>query len=242
MTNSALRVDVVIPVLNEQAQIASSVQALRTYLAERCPYRWQVVVVDNGSTDETPAIAEWLADEHADVSFLRLEERGRGRALRAAWMTSQSDIVSYMDVDLSTNLDSFGPLVDALAEGGYHVAIGSRLKRGATITRQWKREIISRAYNLLIRAFFPRRRFSDAQCGFKALTRRAADELVPLVEDQAWFFDSELLLRAEQRGYRIFEVPVGWVEDLDSRVKVARTAWEDVKGLARVRFNPLPKN
>jgi glycosyltransferase involved in cell wall biosynthesis len=239
--NSALRVDVVIPVLNEQAQLAASVETLRAHLTETCPYRWQVVIVDNGSTDDTPAIAKTLADDHADVSYLRLEERGRGRALRAAWMTSEAEIVSYMDVDLSTNLDSFGPLLDALAEGGYHVAIGSRLKRGATITRQWKREIISRAYNLMIRAFFPRRRFSDAQCGFKALTRRAADELVPLVDDQAWFFDSELLIRAEQRGYRIFEVPVGWVEDLDSRVKVVPTAWEDFKGLVRVRFNPLPK-
>ncbi len=242
MINSALRVDVVIPVLNEQSQLAKSVEMLRAHLAEHCPYRWEVVVVDNGSTDDTPAIAKSLAEDREDVRYVRLEERGRGRALRTAWMTSDADIVSYMDVDLSTNLDSFGPLIEALAEGGYHVAIGSRLKRGATITRQWKREVISRAYNLMIRAFFPRRRFSDAQCGFKALTRQAADELVPLVDDQAWFFDSELLLRAEQRGYKIFEVPVGWVEDLDSRVKVVRTAWEDFKGLVRVRFNALPKN
>ena len=241
MASPALRVDVVIPVLNEQAQLASSVETLRSYLAEHSPYRWQVVVVDNGSTDDTPSIANSLAEKYGDVSYLRLEERGRGRALRTAWMTSDADIVSYMDVDLSTNLDSFGPLIDALADGGYDVAIGSRLKRGASITRQWKREVISRAYNLLIRGFFPRRRFSDAQCGFKALSRRAADELVPLIEDQAWFFDSELLLRAEQRGYEIYEVPVGWVEDLDSRVKVMRTAWEDVKGLVRVRFSPLAK-
>lgn len=230
-------VDVVIPVLNEQTQLVPSIEALRDYLSTRLAHRWHIVIADNASTDDTPAIGRRLADTYADVSYLRLEERGRGRALRTAWMTSDAEIVSYMDVDLSTNLESFGPLVESLVTGGYDVAIGSRLMKASNVTRQWKREIISRVYNLMVHVLFPRRRFSDAQCGFKALTRRVVDEVVPLVENQAWFFDSELLIRAEQRGYRIFEVPVGWIEDLDSRVKIVRTAWEDVKGLIRVRFN-----
>ncbi len=233
-------VDIVIPVLNEQTQLTASVEALRRYLSDHFPYRWRVVVADNASTDETPTIGRALASEYPDVSYIRLEERGRGRALRTAWMSSDADIVSYMDVDLSTNLASFGPLVESLVAGGYDVAIGSRLMRASSVTRQWKREIISRGYNLMIHALFPRRRFSDAQCGFKAITRQAVDEVVPLVVDQAWFFDSELLIRAEQRGYRIFEVPVGWIEDLDSRVKIMPTAWEDVKGLIRVRFSRAP--
>ncbi len=232
-------VDVVIPVLNEQAQLEASVETLRTYLSERFPYRWRIVIADNDSTDETPAIGRRLA-ESSGISYLRLDRRGRGRALRAAWSTSDADIVSYMDVDLSTNLDAFTPLIEPLVEGGYDVAIGSRLMKGANVTRQWKREIISRLYNLMIRGLFPRRRFSDAQCGFKAVTRRVVTEVVPLLVDNAWFFDSELLLRAEQRGYRIFEVPVGWIEDLDSRVKIVKTAWEDIKGLVRVRVSPLP--
>lgn len=231
-----LRVDIVIPVLNEQAQLEGSITALRDWLTERSSHRWRIVIADNASTDGTQAIGRTLAERHDDVSYQRLEERGRGRALRHAWLSSDADIVSYMDVDLSTNLESFEPLVSSLTRGGYDVAIGSRLKRGANVSRQWKREIISRVYNLLIRAFFPRRRFSDAQCGFKALTRRAADEVVPLVRDEAWFFDSELLIRAEQRGFRVYEVPVKWIEDLDSRVRIARTAWEDIKGLVRVRF------
>jgi glycosyltransferase involved in cell wall biosynthesis len=238
-------VDIVIPVLNEQDQLADSIAVLRAYLREHFAHGWRIVIADNASTDDTPAIGRGLADRHDDVSYTRLEQRGRGRALRAVWMSGDADIVSYMDVDLSTNLVGFGPLIESLVSGGYDVAIGSRLIKGASVERQWKREIISRAYNVLIGSLFPRRRFSDAQCGFKALTRRAADELVPLVVDNAWFFDSELLLRAEQRGYRIFEVPVGWVEDLDSRVKIVRTAWGDVKGLVRVRFTrarPAPSD
>lgn len=234
-----MRVDVVIPVLNEEAQLALSVRTLRQHLGEHCPYQWHVVIVDNGSTDSTPKVAQALAAQYLDVHLLRLEERGRGRALRSAWLMSDADIVSYMDVDLSTNLDAFMPMIDALSAGEAHIAIGSRLRRGAKVKRQWKREVISRGYNLLVRALFPRSRFSDAQCGFKALTRRAASDVVPIVRDQGWFFDSELLLRAEQKGYRIFEVAVNWIDDLDSRVKILRTAWEDLKGLVRVRFVPL---
>lgn len=236
ISSEGLSVDVVIPVLNEQAALESSVQTLRSFLASRLSYRWRVVIADNASTDQTPEIGRALAGRYDDVSYVRLERKGRGRALRTAWMGSDAEILSYMDVDLSTNLEAFPPLVESLVNGGYDVAIGSRLIRGANVKRQWKREIISRVYNLMILVLFPRRRFSDAQCGFKALTQRAARDVVPLVVDQAWFFDSELLLRAGQRGYRVFEVPVRWIEDLDSRVKIASTAWEDVKGLFRVRF------
>jgi glycosyltransferase involved in cell wall biosynthesis len=235
-TRERTLVDVVVPVLNEQAQLEASVTTLHRYLTENFPYRWRIVIADNASTDDTPAIGRRLAERLRNVSYLRLEERGRGRALRSAWTSSDADILSYMDVDLSTNLRSLGPLVEALVSGGYDVAIGSRLMKGATVTRQWKRELISRAYNTLIHVLFPRRRFSDAQCGFKALTHRAVEELVPLVADNAWFFDSELLLRAEQHGLRICEVPVDWIEDLDSRVSILSTAWGDIKGLMRVRF------
>lgn len=229
-------VDVVVPVYNEQQDLESSIETLRAFLSERCPYRWRIVVADNASTDETLEIARRLASHHDDVSYLHLDQKGRGRALRRAWLDSDADIVSYMDVDLSTNLEAFRPLIDALAKEGYGVAIGSRLKAGAKVERQLKREMISRSYNLLIRLMF-RNRFSDAQCGFKALTRQAVRELVPMVEDQGWFFDSELLLRAEQKGYEIFEVPVAWVDDPDSRVNILQTAWGDLKGLFRVRFS-----
>jgi len=231
-----VKVDVVIPVYNEERILEQSVSTLRSFLRQRCPYDWRIVIADNASVDGTLEIARALAARWPEVTYIHLDQKGRGRALRQAWLESDADVVSYMDVDLSTGLEAFPPLIDALVKGGYDLAIGSRLKKGAKVTRSWKREIISRCYNLLIKLMF-RNKFSDAQCGFKALTRRAVRELVPLVKNQAWFFDTELLLLAERKGYRIFEVPVEWVEDPDTRVKIASTAWEDIKGLLRMRFS-----
>lgn len=228
-------VEVVVPVYNEQDALPESIAALCAYLETYFPYRWSVVIADNASTDDTLTVACELATAyHPHVTVMHLEEKGRGRALKAAWSTSEADVVAYMDVDLSTNLWSFLPLVAPLVTGHSDVAIGSRLLRGAMVTRQWKREVISRCYNLLIKAMFGNG-FSDAQCGFKAIKRSVAQELLPWVEDNEWFFDTELLLLAEERGYRISEVPVDWIEDLDSRVDVTSTAVKDVKGLLRVR-------
>ena len=231
-------VEVVVPVYNEQDALPKSIPALCAYLETYFPYRWSVIIADNASTDNTLAVAEGLAAGDPHVSVMHLEEKGRGRALKAAWSASEADVVAYMDVDLSTNLWSFLPLVAPLATGHSDVAIGSRLLRGAMVTRQWKREVISRCYNLLIKTLFGNG-FSDAQCGFKAIKRSVAQELLPEIEDGEWFFDTELLLLAEERGYRISEVPVDWIEDLDSRVDVGSTALKDVKGLLRVRAQRL---
>ena len=231
-------VEVVIPVYNEEAALPGSIETLCEYLATYFPYRWSVVIADNASTDDTLAVAEELAAVYRRVSVLHLQEKGRGRALKAAWLASEADVVAYMDVDLSTNLSSFLPLVAPLASGHSDLAIGSRLLKGAMVTRQWKREVISRCYNLLIKVLFGNR-FSDAQCGFKALKSSVAHELLPQVEDGEWFFDTELLLLAEEKGLRIYEVPVDWIEDLDSRVEIASTALKDVKGLLRVRGQRL---
>lgn len=233
-------VDVTIPVYNEERDLAPSVTRLRAFLRENCPYRWRIMIADNASKDRTLEIARALSEQYPDeVTHIHLDAKGRGRALKAAWTASDADIVSYMDVDLSTNLRHFMPLIEPLARGEYHVATGSRLMPGARVTRQLKREIISRAYNLIVKLMFPRRRFSDAQCGFKALTRRAVRDLIPHIVDNNWFFDSELLIRAEQLGYRVWEVPVEWIEDLDSRVRIVPTAIEDLKGLWRVRTTRL---
>lgn len=232
------RVDVVIPVYNEEAALEKSVLALREFLQKNCPIEWRVVVANNASTDSTIEIAKRLSERFKDVGYVHLDVKGRGRALRKAWLESDADIVSYMDVDLSTNLRFFPPLIQALLNG-YDVAIGSRLMPASRVTRTLKREVISRCYNLLVKALFFTT-FSDAQCGFKGLTRLAARKLVPLVKDESWFFDTELLILAEKKGYRIKEVPVEWIEDLDSRVHIVRTATDDIKGLLRVRFHRLP--
>ena len=231
-------VEIVVPVYNEEAALPISIPTLHQYLSTYVPYRWTVTIADNASIDRTLEVATQLSEELTNVKVLYLDQKGRGRALKAAWMASDADIVAYMDVDLSTNLSSLMPLIAPLATGHSEVAIGSRLSRGAVVTRQWKREVISRSYNLMIKLAF-QNRFSDAQCGFKALTKEAARELLPHVENNAWFFDTELLLLAEERGLRIHEVPVDWVEDLDTRVNIASTAMEDIKGLMRIRKQRL---
>ena len=229
-------VDIVIPVLNEEEQLEASVLTLREFLLNACPYRWRIVVADNGSKDRTPEICRALKERFpGEVDFERLEQRGRGRALRTAWLNSEADVLCYMDVDLSTNLRALPPLLAALIHSDYDLGTGSRLMHGAIVTRQWKREMISRTYNTIIRLMFWHK-FRDAQCGFKAITRKAARELIPQVKDNEWFFDTELLLKGERQGYRIFEVPVEWIEDLGTTVKIVKTAWQDLKGLARVRF------
>jgi len=236
-----VRVDAVIPVYNEERDLERSVNKLRQFLLDHVNYDWRIVVADNASRDRTLEIAQQLSKQYpGQVTYVHLDQKGRGRALRRAWTESDADIVSYMDVDLSTDLSAFPPLIDSLINSEYDVAIGSRLKQGSQITRGLKREFISRTYNLIIKLMFWHH-FSDAQCGFKAVTRRAVRDIVPLIQDQAWFFDSELLLLAERMGYKVYEVPVKWADDPDSRVKIASTAWEDIKGLFRVRFSGVGK-
>ena len=233
--NRDLVVDVVIPVLNEAHVLEKSVATVRAFLAEHLPCRWRVVVVDNGSSDGTDAVARRLSREYTDVRFVHLPRRGRGRALRQAWTQSDADIMCYTDVDLSTELAALPKMVQAIAVDGFDLATGSRLLPQSRTTRSPKREFISRCYNVFVKAVLWTS-FSDAQCGFKAISRDACAALVPEVEDQSWFFDTELLTLAEKRGYRIADIPVLWIEDDDSRVKIIKTAWDDIKGVLRVRW------
>jgi len=230
-------VEIVVPVYNEEATLARSVRRAHDYLEHRFPFSWRITVADNASTDATWEIALQLAEQLGGVSALRVGEKGRGRALREAWLQSPALVVAYMDVDLSTDLDALLPLVAPLLSGHSQVAIGSRLAPGSHVVRGPKRELISRVYNLVLRATL-RNSFSDAQCGFKAMRASAARELVPLVEDNKWFFDTELLVLAERRGLRVHEVPVDWVEDPDSRVDIVRTAMADLRGIARLMLHP----
>ena len=226
--------------LNEERDLPPSIATLHEFLSRSFGgYDWRIVIADNGSTDSTAEIAKHLSQEYANVGYVRLEQRGRGRALRKAWLESEADILAYMDVDLSTDLNALPELVKAVESEGYDMAIGSRLKKGARVVgRAAHREAISRAYSLIVRGMFWCG-IRDFQCGFKAIRRGAAAGLVPLVEDTGWFFDSELLLLAEKNGYRTKEIPVRWTDDPDSRVRIIPTAYADVKGLLRLRFGGL---
>jgi putative flippase GtrA len=225
--------DIVIPVYNEERDLPGSIRRLHQFLATEVPYPSRITIADNASTDGTLAVAEALAEELPEVDVIHLDAKGRGGALYAAWMTSQADVVAYMDVDLSTDLSALMPLVAPLISGHSDIAIGSRLAASSRVVRGPKREFVSRSYNLILRSVLGAR-FSDAQCGFKAIRAEVARQLLPHVVDTGWFFDTELLVIAERAGLRIHEVPVDWVDDPDSRVDIVRTAINDLKGCWRV--------
>ncbi|MER5930304.1 glycosyltransferase [Streptomyces sp. NPDC002054] len=225
--------DVVIPVFNEEKDLGPCVRQLHEHLTRTFPYAFRITIADNASTDRTPEVAGALAASLDGVRGIRLEEKGRGRALRTVWSRSEAPVLAYMDVDLSTDLNALLPLVAPLISGHSDLAIGTRLARSSRVVRGAKREFVSRAYNLILRSSLAAR-FSDAQCGFKAIRREVAERLLPLVEDSGWFFDTELLVLAERAGLRIHEVPVDWVDDPDSTVHLVRTATEDLKGVWRV--------
>jgi putative flippase GtrA len=226
-------VEIVIPVRNEERDLIPGVRRLEAYLGEAFPFTTRITIADNGSTDGTWAQARALAAELAPVRAVRVERPGRGGALRSIWSASDADVVAYMDVDLSTDLNALLPLLAPLLSGHSDVAIGTRLARGARVIRGPRRELISRGYNLLLHATLGTG-FSDAQCGFKALRAGAARALLPLTTDTGWFFDTELLVLAERAGLRIHEVPVDWIDDPDSRVSVIGAALADLRGIARL--------
>jgi glycosyltransferase involved in cell wall biosynthesis len=232
-------VEIVVPVYNEHLALEGSVRMLHAYLSATLPFSWQITIVDNASTDGTLQVARRLMYELPEVGAMHLPAKGRGRALRIAWSASHAKVLAYMDVDLSTDLTALLPLLAPLMSGHSDLAIGTRLHNASHVERSAKRELISRSYNRLLRLVL-RARFSDAQCGFKAIRSEAAHELLPLVADQEWFFDTELLVLAERHGMRIHEVPVDWVEDLDSRVEIIPTALADLRGVGRLLVHRTP--
>ena len=228
-------VEVAVPVYNEEKILARSVRQLHSYLTRNLPFRFVITIAENASTDGTFAAAQQLCAELSGVRAVHLDRKGRGFALRHVWGSSNADIVAYMDADMSTGLDAFLPLIAPLLSGHSDLATGSRLAHGATVVRSGKREIISRSYNLLLRTVLSAR-FADAQCGFKAGRTEVIRALLPDVKDNAWFFDTELLILAQRRGLRVYQVPVAWTEDPDSKVDIAGTALADLRGVARLRF------
>jgi len=226
-------IDIVVPVYNERSALERSIRRLHGFLEANMPFAWRIVIADNASTDGTSLIARALAAELSCTEALVLPAKGRGRALRAAWSASDADVLCYMDVDLSTDLRALLPLVAGIVSGHSDIAIGTRLAPGSHVERGPKRELISRCYNALLHVILGAR-FSDAQCGFKAISAHAARTLLPEIRDEAWFFDTELLTLAQRRGMRIHEVAVDWVDDGDSRVEILSTALADLRGVARL--------
>ena len=233
MKNKKL-VDVLLPVYNEEHVLEKSVTTLRKFLQDNVTdFDWIITIGDNASTDRTLEIGKELEKRFEDVRIFHLPQKGRGRMVKYAWQKSEAEVLSYMDIDLSTDLNAFPPMVRAIIDG-YDVAIGSRQYKGSKVKRSFKRELISRGYIRILKLLlgFP---FTDAQCGFKAASKKLVNDLFGMIEDDEWFFDTELLFLAYKNGYNVKELPVRWIEDTDSRVKITRTAWLDVKGVFRMR-------
>lgn len=224
---------IVLPVYNEENTIKDSVRKIVGFLDNR--YDFEILIVDNGSTDKTLEKAKKLCEDYSGIKCIHIDKKGRGRALRKAWSESNADIFSYMDIDLSTDLSAFPRLIEEI-NNGYDIAIGSRHIKGAKVYRSFRREILSRGYNILLKLFFGVN-FSDAQCGFKAVNKRIVEEVIPDVKDQEWFFDTEMLVIAEKKGFRIKEVPVYWEENRESKVKVFKTIFDYMTSIFRLRLS-----
>ena len=239
-----MKIDFALPVYNEEACLSVNVSKLISYLQSKALCDWQVIIVDNASTDETPIIADVLAAEIYEVHAVHLEQKGRGYALKSAFQSSQADAIIYMDIDLSTELGAIPKLVRSIESGAYDLSIGSRLKKGSVVIgRSHIREFISRSYNLLIRGMFFNG-FHDAQCGFKGVRLETIRQLLPLIQNKNWFFDTELLVLAEYASLKVRTVPVKWIEDPDTRVNIPKTVYEDIKSVKityKVKTKPFFK-
>lgn len=244
-------VDLVIPMYNEEEQIEWSVTTLRKFAQEHLQdYNWRIIVADNASKDSTLEKAKMLSDQYPEVNYHHMTRKGRGHSLVAVWGESQSDVHVYMDTDLSTDLKHLPVIIDKVTKEGYDLAVGSRNLPKSNVDRGLKRTIISKGYITIIKLFMGVS-FSDAQCGFKAISNAAKEKLFPLLRPEtwdqgkvgsAWFFDTELLVIADKAGMKIYDEPVTWKDDPGSTVHIFKDAMEDLRGLWRLtRTKPWKK-
>lgn len=229
-----LIVEVALPIYNEENELWENTLKLYAFLKKTYGGgNFKITIADNGSTDRSILIAKKLSRQYKEIGYIHLEEKGRGRVIKKVWSESKADVLAYMDIDLSTDLVSFPKIVKAVKENGYDIAIGSRLLPGSKIfKRPLSREILSRVYNIMIKLFFFTN-FSDAQCGFKAISNKIKWVLKKIVDNE-WFFDTELLIYAEKSGLKIYEEPVIWIDNPGSTVRVLRTIKGDLLGLLRL--------
>lgn len=231
-------IEITIPVLNEQRTLDDHVRKVRRYLDEHlsdlAPI--SIVIADNGSTDATEQLARTLQRELTGVQYIRLTERGVGRALKASWGQSQATIVGYMDLDLATDLRYLRPALTSLLTNQADMVTGSRLAKGSrVIGRSVVRGFTSRCLNLLLKMYF-RISFTDGMCGFKFIQRdRFAAVRQAGAESNGWFFATELLIAGEYLGLRIKDLPVEWRDDPDSKVKIGKLAVEYLKAMKHLR-------
>lgn len=232
-------VDIVLPIRNEEKRLARRVRKLAHDLtgqeAERNGFTWNIVIADRGSEDASWEIAREMTKEFPrNVRSVKLASTGRGRALKLTWGESMARVVSYMDLNFSTDMKDIGFLVGSLLVGGADIAVGSRLMSESRVSRSLKREFISRTYNIMLHTYLDAH-FHDAQCSLKALTSIAAARLIPLIKDNDLFFDTELLLQAQYHKMLIHEIPVTWSESADPDFVIADSVQNNLDGMRRMK-------
>lgn len=232
----SLRLIIAVPVLNEEAVLERTVRQMAAAAAGLRDVDAEVVIVDNGSDDATPEIGRRLADEVPSVRYVRIGERGKGRAIRHAWSGADADVYAFMDADLATDLSALPALVEGAANDG--VAYGSRFHPDAVVERSFLRRAFSSGYRAAVRVLLATS-VNDAPCGFKAVSRRVVRDVLPEVRDDRWFFDTELVVRAERAGVPVVEVPVAWkeheVEGRRSKVNALGLSVEYLRHILRLR-------
>ena len=226
-------INLTLPVFNEarilEKSVADILSCLRSF-----DLAFEICIVDNGSVDETLELAKRLASAYSQLSVKSFLKPGRGRAIKTSWLSSDAEIRCYMDIDLSTELSCLADLLSPLITEEADISIGSRHLSNSAVVRSLKRELISRI-NVSATNFLTGLALTDFQCGFKACSRNAVEKLLPITQDNDWFFDTELLVYASYYGFRIHQEPVRWKEDPDSRVKIISTAIHNLRGLFRIR-------
>lgn len=242
MKNENPHVLLVIPIYNEEKIIENTVRETIKYLNENTKYSYILVVADNASTDSSPEIVKNLQKEIPFLEYVRLPKKGRGLALHTVWKDFNAEVVAYMDADLSSPLTSLPNIIDPILNNESDVTFGSRLlPPGQAINRKGKRELTSQGYNFLLQ-FILGATFKDAQCGFKAISKEKFNQVEEEIKNQNWFYDTELLLISQYKGLRLKEVPITWVDDPDSSVKVFKTIVENLKEMGRVYFTYRPES
>jgi glycosyltransferase involved in cell wall biosynthesis len=246
MSSTNKKVLIVIPTLNEEKILADNAKRVLVFCQDNLNgYDWQILIADSGSTDNTVYIAQNLSRQYSKIIYSHLDQPGRGRAMKKAWLENEADIYLYMDADLATDLKYLLPLIEAISKEGFDLSTGSRLKRGAKTSRSFFREVSSRTYNFILKIFFPKYKIQDSQCGFKAISWQIKKEILPLVKDPIWFFDTELFIRASGADYKIKEIPVEWQDNKfikrKTRVKFIKTVTDDLKEIVKLKFELLKK-
>lgn len=232
---------ITIPAYNEEAIIESSLLKLAAYAQKfLADYDYQIIVADNKSTDKTAEKVKQLLVKINRLDYLFIEQKGKGLAIRTTWQKylADFDYFVFMDADLATDLKALLPLVSALASENYDLAIGSRNLKKSKIQRSLLRRFFSFGYGVLAKLILGTK-ISDSTCGFKAVSQKVVQAIMPLVKNQTWFFDSELVFLAEKKGFKIKEIPVNWAEpskENKSKVNVFKVSGQYLKELLRLRF------